>query len=149
MLPAPHRMRRGRDFDAAVKRGRRSGRRTLVVHAARVDVVAAPGSPAASVPVKTSAATPPARVGFVVSRAVGSAVVRTRVKRRLRALLAARIDGIPPGILVVVRANPAAAAASSQVLASDLEVALPRALHALASRDELEPGRLAPAGDER
>jgi ribonuclease P protein component len=141
-------MRRGRDFDTAVKRGRRSGRRTLVVHAARAEVVG-PTTVVASVPMASVVDRPPARVGFVVSRAVGSAVVRTRVKRRLRALVAARIDRIPAGVLVVVRANPAAAAASSQALAADLDVALPRALQALVPRDEVESNRLAAAGGER
>jgi ribonuclease P protein component len=140
-------MRRGHEFDTAVKRGRRSGRRTLVVHAARADVAAVPTSGAASM--LRPGATPPARVGFVVSRAVGPAVTRTRVKRRLRALLADRIAGVPPGILLVVRANPAAAAASSRVLANDLDIALPRALQALVARGELESGRLASAGGER
>jgi ribonuclease P protein component len=143
MLPAPHRMRRGDDFDTAVRRGRRAGRRTLVVHVARVDAVAGDDRQQSVVEV------PPARVGLVVSRAVGAAAVRTRVKRRLRALLAARIETVPPGVLLVVRANPAASGASSQALASDLDVALPRALRALAGREDGELARLAPAGGER
>jgi ribonuclease P protein component len=135
-------MRHGRDFDTAVKRGRRSGRRTVVMHVATVGVVAAPTSGAAITPA-------PAQVGFVVSKAVGSAVVRNRVKRRLRALLADRLDRIPPGVLVVVRANPASASVSSRELAADLDVVLPRALQALVPRDELESGRLTPAGGEQ
>src|SRR5450755_4742898 len=111
MLPAPHRMRRGHDFDVAVKRGRRSGRRTVVVHAGVASTCTA----------EAGTALPVATVGFVVSKAVGPAVVRTRVKRRLRALLAHRIDLIPPGTLVVVRANPAAARATSSALAADLD----------------------------
>lgn len=51
----------------------------------------------------------PPRVGFVVSRAVGNAVVRNRTKRRLRAAVATRLAGIPAGVDVVVRAQPAAA----------------------------------------
>ena len=51
----------------------------------------------------------PARVGFVVSRAVGSAVTRNRVKRRLRHLMRERVAGLDRGSLLVVRANPAAA----------------------------------------
>lgn len=50
----------------------------------------------------------PLRVGFVVSKAVGNAVVRNRVKRRLRHLVAARPE--VTGADVVVRALPPAAA---------------------------------------
>jgi ribonuclease P protein component len=68
----------------------------------------------------------PARVGFVVARAVGNAVVRNRVKRRLRHLMAARLTMLPDGVSVVVRANPAAAAASSAELGRDLDSCLSR-----------------------
>jgi ribonuclease P protein component len=54
----------------------------------------------------------PPRVGFVVSKAVGNAVVRNRTKRRLRASVATRLTGIPAGLDLVVRANPAAAEAT-------------------------------------
>jgi len=66
------------------------------------------------------------RVGFVVSRAVGIAVVRTRVKRRLRHLVRQRIAALPDGAVLVVRALPAAAAATSAGLARDLDAALSR-----------------------
>jgi ribonuclease P protein component len=52
------------------------------------------------------------RVGFVVSKAVGNAVVRNRVTRRLRAIAAPQLGGIPAGVDVVVRALPPAAGAS-------------------------------------
>jgi ribonuclease P protein component len=65
----------------------------------------------------------PARVGFVVPKTVGNAVVRNRVTRRLRALCAARIDTFPPGSRVVVRALPPAAEASFAELAEQLDSA--------------------------
>jgi ribonuclease P protein component len=71
---------------------------------------------------------PPARVGFVVSKAVGIAVVRTRVKRRLRAVVASRLDRLPAGSLLVIRANPLAAQANSADLAASLDRALGRLL---------------------
>ncbi len=71
----------------------------------------------------------PPRVGFVVSRAVGSAVVRNRTKRRLRALAAGRLATIPTGPDVVVRANPAAATASFDELAADLDRLLSRVVN--------------------
>lgn len=55
----------------------------------------------------------PARLGLVVSRAVGNSVVRHRVSRRLRAVMAPHVDAAPPGTDFVVRANPAAASATS------------------------------------
>jgi ribonuclease P protein component len=66
------------------------------------------------------------RVGFVVSRAVGGAVVRNRVKRRLRAHMATWVRDLEPGSLVVVRASPAAATASWEELGTDLRTALAR-----------------------
>jgi ribonuclease P protein component len=74
----------------------------------------------------------PPRVGFVVSKAVGSAVVRNRTKRRLRALMHQRLSLVPSGTDVVVRANPAAAQANSTELASDLDVLLGRVVRRLA-----------------
>lgn len=63
----------------------------------------------------------PPRVGFVVSKAVGGAVLRNRAKRRLRALMASRLAGIPAGYDVVIRANPAAAGATYDELGADLD----------------------------
>ena len=76
---------------------------------------------------ETEASTP-ARTGFVVGRAVGPAVVRNRVKRRLRAAVAARQRPLPPGARVVVRALPEAALADFPQLAADLDAALARVL---------------------
>lgn len=70
----------------------------------------------------------PVTAGFVVSKAVGTAVVRNRVKRRLRHLVAERLAGMPPGTRLVVRALPSAAATDAAGLAIDLDRALERAL---------------------
>lgn len=67
-------------------------------------------------------------MGFVVSRAVGPAAVRNRVRRRLRALVRDRIVDLPEGSLLVVRANPPAATASYQDLHGDLDRVLGRLL---------------------
>lgn len=112
-------MRRSADFTAAVRRGARAGRSRLVVHVA-------PAEPSAST---AEAAT----VGFIVSRAVGNAAVRNRVKRRLRHLMRDRLGQVPAGSRVVVRALPPAAAATSTELASDLDGALARSVSRLAS----------------
>jgi ribonuclease P protein component len=114
MLPAAQRLRRSSEFGLVVRRGRRAGRPLLVVH------VFAPHS--------GSAEAAPARVGFVVSRAVGGSVVRNRVKRRLRHLLVDRLDRLPAGTSLVVRAQAAASTASTAQLAADLDAALVRVL---------------------
>lgn len=64
--------------------------------------------------------------GLVVSKAVGGSVVRHRVSRRLRHLLATRLLDLPEGSRLVVRAAPAAATASSAALGADLDRALAR-----------------------
>jgi len=67
------------------------------------------------------------RAGFVVSKAVGNAVVRHRVTRRLRHLVADRLDGLPAGAMLVVRALPPAAVATSRELGADLDSGLRKA----------------------
>ena len=75
----------------------------------------------------TALAAPPT-VGFVVSRAVGNAVTRNVVKRRLRQLSWERLAGLPEGTEIVVRALPASATASYADLGADLDRALARTL---------------------
>lgn len=106
MLDRAHRLRRRDEFTAATRAGRRAGRATLVVHLHRTDQ-----------------ADPP-RAGFVVSRTVGGAVVRNRVRRRLRHLVRAHLAELPTGSRLVVRALPAAATAPPDQLAEDLAAAL-------------------------
>jgi ribonuclease P protein component len=117
VLPAQHRLRHSADFAAAVRAagGARSGSRLIVVHANQTDA---------------RAGLPP-RVGFVVSKAVGSAVVRNRTKRRMRALMHQRLSLIPAGTDLVIRANPPAGQADSAQLAADLDHLLPRVLRRL------------------
>lgn len=119
MLPSDHRMRRGHEFTLAVRRGHRAGRPRLVGHLLpRAD----PRDDAHPV------GETPARVGFIVAKTVGNAVVRNRVRRRLRHLMALHLDRLPQGSLLVVRANPAAAAAHRDELAADLESVIDRLL---------------------
>jgi len=59
------------------------------------------------------------QVGFVVSKAVGGAVVRNRVKRRLRELSRPLVMAMPQRWSVVVRALPTAATEPGR-LAEDL-----------------------------
>jgi ribonuclease P protein component len=68
----------------------------------------------------------PARAGLVVSKAVGPAVTRNKVKRRLRHLVRPYLGGQPEGALVVLRAQPAAATASYAELGAELARCLER-----------------------
>ena len=110
MLSPDHRLTDSDSFRIAT-RGRRSGTRTLVVHLGRA-----------------GAGGDPARIGLVVSKAVGNAVVRNRVKRRLRHLAREHLSALPGSAVLVVRALPAAAGASYDELGSDLARGLGRVL---------------------
>ena len=109
MLGKPHRMRSSEDFRATVRYGVRAGHRTVVVHA------------------RMSSSPDPVRVGFVVSKAVGNAVVRNSVKRRLRHLVSPQLAESPTGSTFVVRALPPAAM-SAEDLSQDLPKAWSRAV---------------------
>ena len=108
MLARPHRLTRGSEYKAVVRRGRRcAGAHTITY----VNRVVTDG---------------PARFGFIVSKQVGGAVVRNTVRRRLKALCFETIDGVPPGSDVVIRALPSAASASFDDLRSDVVKCLAR-----------------------
>ena len=100
-------MRTGEDFRHTIRRGAKGVQPTLVTH-----VVPGTGGPTS--------------VGFVVSKAVGSAVQRNRVKRQLRHLMRDRVASFPPGTKVVVRALPSSAASPWSTLADDLDASLAR-----------------------
>jgi ribonuclease P protein component len=126
VLPAAHRLTDGDAFRHAVRRGRRAGGRTLVVHL-----------------VLTEDPLPP-RVGLVVSRGVGNAVVRNRVKRRLRHLAREHVpvlQELPGSAVLVVRAQPAVAGASYAELGRELARCLGTAADKAVRGHEDPPGR--------
>lgn len=103
VLPATARVRRRADFATALRGARvRSG--VLVLHYGLVP----------------DEITAPARAGVIVSRAVGGAVVRNRVRRRLRHLVRPLLAELPGGSILLVRALPAAAGMPSADLADSL-----------------------------
>ena len=112
MLPERQRLRSGRDYSAVMRSGRRVGRSALVVHHVRPDPSIDRAGP---------------RFGLIVSTAVGNAVVRHRVSRRLRHVLADRAAAVDPRTDIVVRALRPAADADSAELARQLDSALRRA----------------------
>jgi ribonuclease P protein component len=126
VLPARHRLRSSTDF-AAVFRGARgaggsrSGSRFIVVHVNSTDARAGQ----------------PPRVGLVVSKAVGNAVVRNRTKRVLRALMSSRINQLPQGVDVVIRAKTDLPGTPTAILAQDLDRLLATLLRRAASREGL------------
>ena len=61
----------------------------------------------------------PAKVGLITSRRVGGAVVRNKVRRRLREILKSCVTEIPSGFLVVIVAKSAAAEASFEQLKAE------------------------------
>ncbi|MDO5682870.1 MAG: ribonuclease P protein component [Propionibacteriaceae bacterium] len=116
MLPRASRMRSASEFRRTIRSGVRAGRSSVVVSAYRADPQA-----------------DGVRVGFVVSKAVGNAVTRNRVKRRLRHLCRPLVEPTPQGTWVVVRALPPAADAGPE-LADDLAGAWRTCLKRLAQR---------------
>ena len=121
MLPARHRLRSSADF-ATVFRGARGaggsrlGSRFMVVHVNLTDARAGQ----------------PPRIGLVVSKAVGNAVVRNRTKRVLRALVSTRIGQLPDGVDVVIRAKTDLPGTPTAILAQDLDRLLATVLRRVA-----------------
>jgi ribonuclease P protein component len=77
----------------------------------------------------------PPRVGLVVSKAVGNAVVRNRSKRVLRALMCSRIDRLPAGVDVVIRAKTDLPGTPTELLGRDLDKLLATVLRRVASQE--------------
>jgi ribonuclease P protein component len=107
MLAADHRLRSSQDFQRITHEGRRSRHATVVVYL-------------------TAGIHPQSRVGLIVGKATGNAVVRHRISRRLRAIMAPHVTAPYPIVDVVVRALPAAATATTTELNADIAAALRR-----------------------
>ena len=116
MLATRNRLRTSTDFSTTVRSGVRNGRRNVVLYTAPIG------------------ADEPSRIGFIVSKSVGNAVVRNLVKRRLREVGASSLQHYGSGFAMVVRALPAAAGASFEQLRSDYDAALESNMKRLGSR---------------
>lgn len=110
MLPKPERLRIGSAIRRVFANGRTYAEPLLVLH-----VLKLPDSSSLR------------ETGFSVSKKVGNAVTRNRVKRRLRALVAKALPCLSPGYQAMVVARPAAVAASATELANALQRVFRRA----------------------
>jgi ribonuclease P protein component len=102
------RLRSRRDFERLTREGERRSVGALIVFVGR--------GPRRG----RDDAGPRPRLGVTASRKVGGAVVRNRVKRRIREAFRAQRALLPQGSDVVVIARPAAAALGGRELAGDL-----------------------------
>ena len=68
----------------------------------------------------------PTRFGFIVGKAVGTAVKRNRVRRRLRAIGRGVLESRPAGADIVVRALPGSSEASWDMLSGEVVGAIDR-----------------------
>lgn len=114
-----HRLHTGDEFRAVTRGGVRSARSHVVVHLTLL----------------TQGEDAP-RVGFVVSKKIGNAVVRNRVTRRLREIVRPHLATLPPGSAVVLRALPGIDEQVFAELRDDVDSALRSAERKLARRAE-------------
>lgn len=110
MLPRAHRLANGDDIRTVVRRGRRVTSSCAVLY--RV----------------SARSHDPARFAVIVSKQVGGAVVRNRVRRRIQAAVALELAVVPHGDRIVVRALPASSEASWDTLRSEIGDGVRRAV---------------------
>ena len=107
MLARANRVTRPADFRAAVRRGVRVPTGHAVLHVLR-------------------GGDGPPRFGFIITKAVGGAVVRNRVRRRLRAVCYHALGRVSDGTDVVIRALPGSEQLSFDMLSSEINEGLGR-----------------------
>ncbi len=106
MLARANRVVLPADFRATVRRGRRATTPSAVYYRLATDPVA------------------PVRFGVIVSKAVGNAVDRNLVRRRLKALGRVVVDAGHRGEDVVIRVLPGSAQTSWDSLSADMHAVL-------------------------
>ena len=104
MLASEQRITSADDYKRVVRRGRRSAGANCVTYQL----------------MNPNGGTP--RFGFIVAKTVGNAVVRNRIRRRLKAIAHDLAPELPNGLEFVFRALPPAASAPFSELKSELEL---------------------------
>lgn len=119
-------MTSGREFSAAVRHGEKAKKGPVVAYVGRDSSRVAHGGP---------------RLGLIINKAVGNAVVRHRSARRLRhmflELLRSRPELLEQGDLVVIRALPYLDSVTPDDLAQCVESAIQRAVGQFRNRQQL------------
>lgn len=127
MLAPQHRLRSTAFFGQTIRKGRKKGSRTVVVHL----LVGGARAEELPLPLQEGATVGP-RMGLVVSKAVGNAVTRHNTSRKLRHAFRAALEEdsleIPAGTSVVIRALPKSTIASFEELVGDVRSCIRRAL---------------------
>jgi ribonuclease P protein component len=110
-FPKRHRLLRHADFERVYKQGRRHFAAHITVFYLR----------------RPDGESNGARVGFTVSKALGGAVQRNRIRRRLRE--AVRLGNFPTGVAVDVVINPKRSALTADF--GDLQGEIAKAFHVI------------------
>ncbi|PZO42974.1 MAG: ribonuclease P protein component [Shackletoniella antarctica] len=109
MLPKHNRLRRSRDFSAVYRQGRKAVSAHLVVRVWALPAQSGPAGDRPAGPSPHNASQPGPQIGIVVSLKVHKrAVVRNRLKRRVRAALRTLLPRLHPALWVVINLRPEA-----------------------------------------
>ncbi|MBF6590325.1 MAG: ribonuclease P protein component [Ktedonobacterales bacterium] len=127
--PRAHRLRSPRDFARVRGQGRRANGSLLTLSYARH---------------VEAGVEPPTRVGLAVSRRVGGAVARARVKRWLREALRRQLREVAPAWDIIITARAGAAQAGYNTLEAEAQRLITRARLWRANPDRTGPDRTGP-----
>ncbi|EST51863.1 ribonuclease P [Brevibacillus panacihumi W25] len=104
-----HRLRKNEHFQAVFQRGTSAANKQFVLYSARQEGQAA------------------FRAGISVSKKIGNAVIRNRVKRLIREAVARLEDAIPKGVDLVIIARPGVESMSLETIEQSLLHVMKRA----------------------
>lgn len=105
MLPAKYRLRRRGDVANVLANGRKTPAGAVVIHSLQK-------------------LEPPSEFAFVVSKKVGNSVVRHRVTRVLRHIVAEQVDSFNPAQQIVVRALSKSSTTPTETIKTDFLTAI-------------------------
>lgn len=125
MLARRNKVTQGADYRRICRRGRRAGASVLAVFGE-----------------VHRDATTPTRFGFIITKRVGVAVVRNRLRRQLKGITRELLHTLPCGASFVIRLFPEAATASYEQLREQVH----RAVLRLANQLEVGHSNTAPEG---